>query len=304
MPNHPANSFYYPRLKELPPIASVRITQQSRSHNRQAPMSNHILPNSISPHRFSGKIRATLLFDIETSEMFDAGIIVFVYIVHRNKLCFCRFVLSFSYISHLFSVIQRHPWTVKCHSGHPGVCVWVPAPEAACATVHDTSSCGRLMLASPALSWRSRLSVYHTAVWKSINLHRDCQDSTLGQSFYYYYYCWTEKLASAWVLENLKDCVSATLKQCQFKTFYITCSMQTFRNSVHFLTVYSKQWFWFQFLKFSLECNSLTLFLQHSDLKIKSSVSANRDYIMEQREMTDYDSIAVQVENVALKKAN
>lgn len=55
MPNHPANSFYYPRLKELPPIASIKITRQSRSPDRRAPMSNHILPNSISPQRFSGK---------------------------------------------------------------------------------------------------------------------------------------------------------------------------------------------------------------------------------------------------------
>ncbi|XP_061691058.1 spondin-2a [Syngnathoides biaculeatus] len=53
MPNHPANSFYYPRLKELPPIASIKITRQSRSHHRHVPMSNHILPNSISPQRFS-----------------------------------------------------------------------------------------------------------------------------------------------------------------------------------------------------------------------------------------------------------
>ncbi|XP_077433369.1 spondin-2a isoform X2 [Vanacampus margaritifer] len=53
MPNHPANSFYYPRLKNLPPIASIKIIRQSRSLHRQVPMSNHILPNSIGPHRFS-----------------------------------------------------------------------------------------------------------------------------------------------------------------------------------------------------------------------------------------------------------
>ncbi|XP_022045179.1 spondin-2a isoform X1 [Acanthochromis polyacanthus] len=53
MPNHPANSFYYPRLKELPPIASIKITRQSSSPERQTQMSNHILPNSISPQRFS-----------------------------------------------------------------------------------------------------------------------------------------------------------------------------------------------------------------------------------------------------------
>ncbi|KAM8908703.1 spondin-2a [Spinachia spinachia] len=53
MPNHPANSFYYPRLTELPPIASIRITQQRRSSERQILMSNHILPNSINPQLFS-----------------------------------------------------------------------------------------------------------------------------------------------------------------------------------------------------------------------------------------------------------
>ncbi|KAM9795239.1 spondin-2a [Neosynchiropus ocellatus] len=53
MPNHPANSFYYPRLKELPPIASIKVTRQNRPHDRHAPMSNHIMPNSISPKRFS-----------------------------------------------------------------------------------------------------------------------------------------------------------------------------------------------------------------------------------------------------------
>ncbi|KAM9375593.1 spondin-2a [Pholidichthys leucotaenia] len=53
MPNHPANSFYYPRLKELPPIASIKIMKQSRSADHQNHMSNHILPNSISPRYFS-----------------------------------------------------------------------------------------------------------------------------------------------------------------------------------------------------------------------------------------------------------
>uniref|UniRef100_A0A667ZSC9 Spondin 2a, extracellular matrix protein n=1 Tax=Myripristis murdjan TaxID=586833 RepID=A0A667ZSC9_9TELE len=47
MPNHPANSFYYPRLQELPPIASIKLTRQNRAPVRQNPMSNHILPNSI-----------------------------------------------------------------------------------------------------------------------------------------------------------------------------------------------------------------------------------------------------------------
>uniref|UniRef100_A0A8C7QWT8 Spondin domain-containing protein n=1 Tax=Oncorhynchus mykiss TaxID=8022 RepID=A0A8C7QWT8_ONCMY len=37
MPNHPANSFFYPRLTELPPIASIRLTRQSRS-SAQTPL--------------------------------------------------------------------------------------------------------------------------------------------------------------------------------------------------------------------------------------------------------------------------
>ncbi|KAK7922839.1 hypothetical protein WMY93_009741 [Mugilogobius chulae] len=53
MPNHPANSFYYPRLKDLPPIASIKLTRQRRLPNRQTVISNHILPNSIIPQRFS-----------------------------------------------------------------------------------------------------------------------------------------------------------------------------------------------------------------------------------------------------------
>ncbi|XP_047209335.1 spondin-2a [Girardinichthys multiradiatus] len=52
MPNHPVNSFYYPRLKELPPIASIKMTRQHRSPDRLTSISNHILPNSISPQRF------------------------------------------------------------------------------------------------------------------------------------------------------------------------------------------------------------------------------------------------------------
>lgn len=51
-----------------------------------------------------------------------------------------------------FPSLQRHHWTVKCLFGHPGVCVWVRAPEAVSATAHVTSSCGLQMLASRALS--------------------------------------------------------------------------------------------------------------------------------------------------------
>ncbi|KAJ8408874.1 hypothetical protein AAFF_G00246920 [Aldrovandia affinis] len=51
-PCHPANSFYYPRLSELPPLATVRITRQSKIPSHQTPLSNHILPRSM-PQYFS-----------------------------------------------------------------------------------------------------------------------------------------------------------------------------------------------------------------------------------------------------------
>lgn len=53
MPNHPANSFHYPRLTMLPAIATIKLFRQIRSASRQNPMSNHILPNSLSPRRYS-----------------------------------------------------------------------------------------------------------------------------------------------------------------------------------------------------------------------------------------------------------
>ncbi|TRY83942.1 hypothetical protein DNTS_014671 [Danionella cerebrum] len=57
-PNHPANSFYYPRLAELPPLASVWVRRQGRSPVRQQNrLSNHILPDATKPHRFSGGLR-------------------------------------------------------------------------------------------------------------------------------------------------------------------------------------------------------------------------------------------------------
>ncbi|KAG7484599.1 hypothetical protein MATL_G00051520 [Megalops atlanticus] len=52
-PSHPANSFYYPRLSELPPLATVRLTRQSKIPADQTPLSNHILRHSIVPQRFS-----------------------------------------------------------------------------------------------------------------------------------------------------------------------------------------------------------------------------------------------------------
>ncbi|KAG9346747.1 hypothetical protein JZ751_007064 [Albula glossodonta] len=52
-PNHPANSFYYPRLQELPPLASIRLTRQVQPASRQNTLSNHILPHSNMPQRFS-----------------------------------------------------------------------------------------------------------------------------------------------------------------------------------------------------------------------------------------------------------
>ncbi|KAG1962895.1 spondin-2a isoform X2 [Pimephales promelas] len=53
-PNHPANSFYYPRLTDLPPLATIWLKRQSRSPVRQQNrVSNHILPEATKPHRFS-----------------------------------------------------------------------------------------------------------------------------------------------------------------------------------------------------------------------------------------------------------
>lgn len=90
----------------------------------------------------------------------------------KNKSFYYLFFLfsrvcCLSYVD--FLLFQRRHWTVKCLSGHPGVCVWVPAPGAVSATAHVTSSCGQPMLAPLALSWRNRLNVYHTAVWDCSN---------------------------------------------------------------------------------------------------------------------------------------
>ncbi|RXN13900.1 spondin-2-like protein [Labeo rohita] len=53
-PNHPANSFYYPRLTELPPLATIWVKRQARTPARQPNrVSNHILPDTTRPHRFS-----------------------------------------------------------------------------------------------------------------------------------------------------------------------------------------------------------------------------------------------------------
>ncbi|KAL0176686.1 hypothetical protein M9458_029016, partial [Cirrhinus mrigala] len=53
-PNHPANSFYYPRLTELPPLATIWVKRQARTPVRQPNrVSNHILPDTTRPNRFS-----------------------------------------------------------------------------------------------------------------------------------------------------------------------------------------------------------------------------------------------------------
>ncbi|XP_062856271.1 spondin-2a [Trichomycterus rosablanca] len=53
-PNHPANSFYYPRLSELPPLATVWLKKQPRSTSRQQNhVSNHILPRLSKALQFS-----------------------------------------------------------------------------------------------------------------------------------------------------------------------------------------------------------------------------------------------------------
>ncbi|XP_016311550.1 spondin-2-like [Sinocyclocheilus anshuiensis] len=53
-PNHPANSFYYPRLTELPPLATIWVKRQGRTPVRQQNrLSNHILPDTTKLNRFS-----------------------------------------------------------------------------------------------------------------------------------------------------------------------------------------------------------------------------------------------------------
>ncbi|XP_041120947.1 spondin-2-like [Polyodon spathula] len=42
-PNHPANSFYYPKLAKLPPLARVTLTRQTGHSPRHKQFSNHIL---------------------------------------------------------------------------------------------------------------------------------------------------------------------------------------------------------------------------------------------------------------------
>lgn len=150
MPNHPANSFYYPRLEELPPIASIKITRQSRSPNRQTPMSNHILPNSIS-QRFSGKTTGSaeakhlpwkdtkfialwhwFVFH-ETYNMVPLPPVWHLY--NAGSMCQIEPALASEQIStfqfclylHVclscmsLPWVQQHHWTVKCLSGRPGV---------------------------------------------------------------------------------------------------------------------------------------------------------------------------------------
>ncbi len=150
----------------------------------------------------------------------------------KNGPCFCQDLyfktLCLSFFAHTFLTplspsIQRHHWTAKCLSGHPGVCVWAPAPEGASATAHVTSSCGRPTLASPALSWRNRLNAYRTAVWDSSNPrgaheHRYCQYSTLGLSCYH---CWTEIWCCIFSISLIMQriCVFVTVKLWEFKTY-------------------------------------------------------------------------------------
>ncbi|XP_017547463.1 spondin-2a isoform X1 [Pygocentrus nattereri] len=53
-PNHPANSFYYPRLPELPPLATIWLKRQTRLPVRQHNhVSNHILPHHTKPQKFT-----------------------------------------------------------------------------------------------------------------------------------------------------------------------------------------------------------------------------------------------------------
>lgn len=75
-PNHPANSFYYPRLTELPPLATIWVKRQGRSPVRQQNrVSNHILPEATKPHRFSG--RSSNTFDTSQGRVFCLLIVIF-----------------------------------------------------------------------------------------------------------------------------------------------------------------------------------------------------------------------------------
>ncbi|MGH0129072.1 UNVERIFIED_CONTAM: hypothetical protein FKN15_015671 [Acipenser sinensis] len=42
-PNHPANSFYYPKLEKLPPLARLTLTRQTGHSPGHKQFSNHIL---------------------------------------------------------------------------------------------------------------------------------------------------------------------------------------------------------------------------------------------------------------------
>lgn len=113
---------------------------------------------------------------------------------------------SFSF-AHLF---QRHHWTARCPSGHPGVCVWVPAPGVASVTAHVTSCCGQPTLAPPALSWRSRLSARPTAAGRGSNLRAGLlRYSTLGLPVR------LRKVAASYVF--------VAVPPCKFETRCSTC---------------------------------------------------------------------------------
>lgn len=78
-PNHPANSFYYPRLTELPPLATIWVKRQGRTQNR---VSNHILPDTTKPHRFSGRSAHTL-------DTFRCRVVcLFIVILHLHSCTF------------------------------------------------------------------------------------------------------------------------------------------------------------------------------------------------------------------------
>ncbi|XP_073676948.1 spondin-2a [Garra rufa] len=51
-PNHPANSFYYPRLTELPPLATIWVKRQGKPSRHPNRVSNHILPDGTKTNRF------------------------------------------------------------------------------------------------------------------------------------------------------------------------------------------------------------------------------------------------------------
>lgn len=239
MPNHPANSFYYPRLEELPPIASIKITRQSRSPDRQAPMSNHILPNSISPQRFSGEAKGSVapkhftckitLICITWKLWYGSISRSLAYLqmlqahANRNHPCFCwdfdsQTLPFFSFPSSdttgLWSVSLVILGLVSGSLLQRGC----PPPH----TLHPlaASQCWHPLPWAGGTGWMCTTQLYEASVTRRAHKHRYCQYSTLGLSCYY---CWTKRcfciLSISLIMQRI--CVFDTVKLWIFKTWCI-----------------------------------------------------------------------------------